>query len=87
MRLSADCNDPGFEPYVRITGRGNRIVVRCDGVELRDCITADSDENVATVVRRSEYDGEIEVDRAAGEVLTDTVRGVIEFEIVPEART
>lgn len=38
MRLSMDENDQGYDPY-----RAIRATVYLDGVELKDCLTADEE--------------------------------------------
>lgn len=72
MRISADRNDPSFnELYLKSK-------VMLDGVEIRNCITAD-DEAGECVCFVTDADGRLPPPDAKGNALTEVNRGVVKI--------
>jgi hypothetical protein len=51
MRISCAANDPGFKNWQICRERGT-LRIYLDGVEMRDCVTADDSENFVEVIKR-----------------------------------
>lgn len=78
MRLSSDKDDAGYRAWCELNGDDKRVKVFLNGVEQRDVTMADEEAGeVRRCVRTS--DGNIAVDKHAGEFLMETVRGSVEI--------
>ena len=53
MRVSVDKSDPGFLMYADLLTDGYRVIVKLNGVEVKDIITADEKEGFVVLPRRS----------------------------------
>jgi len=43
VRISADKDDPGYPQFNVAMAHGKRVVVLADGVEVKQCVTADEE--------------------------------------------
>lgn len=80
MRLSSDKDDAGYRAWCELNGDGKRVKVFLNGVEQRGVTMADDE---AGEVRRCVHTpaGNIAVDKNAGEILMETVKGSVEIQI------
>lgn len=78
MRFSSDPTDRGYDHYLTAKHFNLRVDVTLDGVPLKSVMTADDVEGIAVVCA----DPLRVVD---DEVATETLRGVVAFEITPQA--
>lgn len=75
MRLSVYKGDPGYRPDVFDLG----AIVTVDGVEVKECFTADEELGEAHCYRTP-----LEVDYSTGDIVSVVKRGVVKI-IIPGA--
>lgn len=82
-RISSDKDDAGYTAYCKQVGDGMCVIVHLDGIEQRNCVTADSSEGF--VKRWVETDnGNIAHD--GQNILLETVRGRVVIDVTPWQR-
>jgi hypothetical protein len=81
MRYSIQPNDPGFKNYRKLRLRGSDLKVRLNGDPVLSPVTVDK--QIGLVTRyKTKTDGTPEVDWQTRDLVTETLRGKVEVEIV-----
>lgn len=77
-RVSVDKSDPGYEPWIKLRSRGKDIRTLLDGVPVKYCVTADSDEGL---VVRYPCDRNGRVLIHGDQVVMESVHGKVELQV------
>ena len=80
MRLSAVEGDPGYEPYLKLGDRCEKVRVLLEGVEHKNVLTADTDMGFIEVYEIDDS-GNIRWDRQSGEAFRKHLYGHVVIRI------
>lgn len=80
-RVSVESGDPGEVELALIRADGHEVEIYLDGVIQEHALTADEAEGMVKRYMTS-AGGEILINREAGRILEETVRGLVEVRIV-----
>lgn len=80
MRLSTVKDDAGYLEWCKLLADGHRPAIYVDGVLQNSVTVADEEAGYVERVMKTER-GNVVVDRARGEVMTETVRGVVHVSV------
>jgi hypothetical protein len=81
MRYSCDKDDAGYKAWCDLASDGRKVLVYLDRALLKDAITADDVEGIVIHPRRT-AEGNISINPHSGEILLETLRGKVTFEVV-----
>lgn len=80
FRISVEKDDPGYIPYAKLNGDGRSPKIYLDGIEQRDCITADASEGWIKRIIITEQGNPANV---CGEICHEVVCGKVVIEVPP----
>lgn len=77
MRMSVDCDDPGYLNWISVDRDSRKVAVYLDDVLIRDAVMADEE---AGVVRRfCRANGEFVLDATNERISTEDLSGVVKI--------
>lgn len=85
MRVSVLRSDHGYPNYERAVARGAKIRILLDGVEVRECIIADTDQGYV-MAYQLDARGQVFPDPARDRLAVETRFGVVAIEITESDR-
>ncbi len=81
MRLSVEKDEPGYSAWQALGNRRHDVRIFVDGAEVKNAITADTEEGFV-VVNETGENGHILFGRESGEIYTKRITGRVEIRMV-----
>lgn len=78
MQLSVNKDDPGYPAWRALGSRGRDVRVFVDGSEIKNAITADTEEGLV-IINETGENGHILFNRESGEIYTKRIAGCVEI--------